>query len=286
MLEEVRSAWEQSLELLPADSRQFEVIDGRLKELERRISDSRAPSKSKEKVASEGGSWWKQGGAGIAAVLVLLLSKGKVLLLGLSKLKTFVSMFAFFGVYWSVFGWPLALGLVVGIYIHEMGHVLVLRRHGIGAGEPLFIPGYGAVILLKREIRDPVIDADTGLAGPIYGLGAGLVAYAVAAITGNSTWMAIAELTGFINLFNLTPVWTLDGSRGFHALDGPMRWGIVLACAAAFWMTGEKMLILVGGVAVWRAFTNDQPTGHVRTFLTFLGLIASLSWMASLTALP
>ena len=67
-------------------------------------------------------------------------------------------MFAFFGVYWSIYGWPLALGLVVSIYIHEMGHVAMLRRLGIAAGAPLFIPGMGAVVMLKQHslIRLPM----------------------------------------------------------------------------------------------------------------------------------
>ena len=60
--------------------------------------------------------------------MLLLVSKLKFLLLGLTKASTFISMFAFFGVYWSIYGWPLALGLVLSIYIHEMGHVAMLRR--------------------------------------------------------------------------------------------------------------------------------------------------------------
>jgi Zn-dependent protease len=285
-LEQARAAWDEALELLPYDSKQAQIIVERLKDFELRISAASGSKKSDKKPATEHGSWWKQGGAGLLALVLLLAGKGKFLLLGLTKLKTFVSMFAFFGVYWNVFGWPLALGFVVGIYIHEMGHVFALRKHGIASESPLFIPGVGAVIMAKRAIQNPIIDAEVGLAGPIYGLGAGLVALGIAWWTGHSTWLAIAQLTGLINLFNLMPVWTLDGSRGFHALDGPMRWGIVAACGLAFWIFGSKLLLLVGGVAVWRAFKAEQDKGDVRTFLTFLGLIASLSWMASLTVLP
>jgi Zn-dependent protease len=284
-LEAARDEWRKSLDLLPADSRQAQQIVARIADLESRLSAGSAPITARNKVAAEGGSWWKQGGAAALAVAVLLLTKGKFLLLGLTKLKTLVSMLAFFGVYWTTFGWPLALGFVIGIYIHEMGHVAALKKHGIAASAPMFIPGVGAFILAKQHITDPRVDAEVGLAGPVYGLGAGLIAFGAYLYTDHPTWLAITQLTGMLNLFNLMPVWQLDGSRAFHALDAPMRWGIVLACGAAFWLTRAPLLVLVGGVAIWRAFKNEQDKGDVRTFLTFLGLIAALSWMASLRVL-
>jgi Zn-dependent protease len=105
-----------------------------------------------------------------------VLGKLKFLLIGLTKASTFISMFAFFGVYWSAYGWPLALGLVLSIYIHEMGHVAMLRGLGIDAGAPMFIPGVGAVVMLKQHVQDPLTDAKIGLAGPVWGLGAAIVA--------------------------------------------------------------------------------------------------------------
>src|SRR5206468_274538 len=125
------------------------------------------------------------------------------LLLGLTKLKTLLSMFAFFGVYWSMYGWPLALGLVLSIYIHEMGHVAALRQLGIESSMPMFIPFVGAFVMLKQRVTDPSVDAKIGLAGPIWGLGAGVAAYLGFVITRAPIWAAIATLTGFINLFNL-----------------------------------------------------------------------------------
>ena len=126
---------------------------------------------------------------------LILGSKLKFLLLGLTKASTFVSMFAFFGVYWSVYGWPLALGLVVTIYIHEMGHVAMLRRLGIDSSAPLFIPGMGALVMLRQHITDPVVDAKIGLAGPVWGLGAALAALGAYFATDAGIWLAIAHLT-------------------------------------------------------------------------------------------
>ena len=224
--------------------------------------------------------WWRRGAAGVVTLALLLLSKLKFLLLGLTKASTFISMFAFFGVYWSVYGWPLALGLVLSIYIHEMGHVAMLRSLGIDAGAPMFIPGVGALVMLKQHIDDPLTDAKIGLAGPVWGLGAGLAASAMYAVTGARIWFAIAQLTGFLNLFNLIPVWQLDGSRGFHVLARWERWTLVLVIGLALMWTEQRLLLIVGAVAVWRAMQRDAGPGDTRVLATFVALIVSLSWLA------
>jgi Zn-dependent protease len=183
-------------------------------------------------------------------------------------------------VYWSVYGWPLALGLVVAIYIHEMGHVAMLRKLGIAAGAPMFIPGVGALVLLKQHVSDPLTDAKIGLAGPTWGLGAALAALAVYLVTGARVWLAIAQLTGFINLFNLTPVWQLDGSRGVHVLARWERWALVAVIAVALLVTEQRLLFVVGGVAVWRALQRQAGPGDTRMLATFVGLVVVLSLLA------
>jgi len=189
-------------------------------------------------------------------------------------------MFGFMAVYWGLYGWPLALGLVVSIYIHEMGHVAMLRRLGIAAGAPLFIPGVGAMVMLKERVTDPIADARIGLAGPVWGLAAALGAWALYFATGADIWKAIGELTAFINLFNLIPVWQLDGSRGFHALTRSDRFVVVGAIGGMIFITGLGILWIVGAVALWRALKNDPGPGHEKTLMTYLGLVIVLSLLA------
>ena len=271
-----RDEWSRALDLLPADSAQHEQISGRIAAINSEIA-TQSPAGAKD-----GPSWYKSPAAAAAAVALLVLTKGKFLLLGLTKAKTFFTMFAFFGVYWNVFGWPLALGLVVSIYIHEMGHVAELRRLHINASAPLFIPGIGALVMLKQRVDDPITDARIGLAGPIYGLAAGIAALIVATVTGSPTWSAIAQLGGMINLFNLIPVWQLDGARGFHALGRGARWLVVATMIAMFAITQHKLLIIVAAVAAWRAFQpTDVPT-HRRTLATFVVLVIALSLLADI----
>ena len=271
-----RNHWATTLTLLPAHSQQHAAIRDRLAELGRSIDSSAA----EDAPVPDARPWWRRGALGVVTVALLLLSKLKFLLLGLTKASTFISMFAFFGVYWSIYGWPLALGLVIAIYIHEMGHVAMLRRLGIDAGAPMFIPGVGAYVMLKQHIGDPLTDSKVGLAGPVWGLGAALAAYGIYAVTGAMIWYAIAQLAGFINLFNLIPVWQLDGSRGFHVLSRWERWALVVAIALALMVTGQRMLFLVGGVAVWRSLHHESGPGDTRVLATFVALVFALSLLA------
>jgi len=277
-LSSARNYWAAARRLLPAHAQQHAVIRERIADLTRRI-DAAAEGNPAASDQTET-PWWRRGAAGLVTVGLVLVSKLKFLLLGLTKASTFISMFAFFGVYWSIFGWPLALGVVLSIYIHEMGHVAMLRRLGISAGAPMFIPGVGAFVMLKQHVADPLTDAKIGLAGPVWGLGAALTAFGVYALTGGRIWLAIAQLTGFVNLFNLVPVWQLDGSRGLHVLARWERWVLVAAIAPALLLTEQRLLFIVGGVAVWRSLQQDTGPGDTRVLATFVGLVIALSWLA------
>jgi Zn-dependent protease len=276
---QARTSWESALNLLPSDSKQHETISARVADLTARI-DAANPAAAGAKPVNPDHPAWRRALGGVATAFLLLLGKLKFLILGLTKASTFFSMFAFFAVYWGIYGWPLALGLVVSIYIHEMGHVSVLRKLGIAAGAPLFIPGIGALVMLKQHPSDAHVDAKIGLAGPVYGLAAGIAAMGVYLWTRIPIWHAIAQLTGFINLFNLTPVWQLDGSRGFHALSRVERCMVIGAIAIAYLLTNQRMLVIVGIVAVWRAVQKEQGPGDRMALGTYVVLIAALSWLA------
>ena len=270
-----RAHWLEARQLVPLRSEQHELIGARITDLTTRIEGASAPPSTRA-----GGSW-KSRTIGVgAAIGLLLVGKLKFLLLGLSKLSTVASMFGFILVYWSIHGWPLAVGLAGSIYVHEMGHVAMLRRLGINASAPLFIPGVGALVMLRQHVTDPVTDARIGLAGPVWGLGAAVLAWVIYQITGAPIWLAIAELTGFLNLFNLLPIWQLDGSRGFHALSRSQRRAVVVVIGMALALTGVKLLWILGAVAIYRTVRGEQGPGHQPTVVTFAVLILALSWFA------
>jgi Zn-dependent protease len=209
---------------------------------------------------------------------LLFLTKGKLVLLGLTKLNTLLSMLVSIGFYWALYGWKFGLGFVLSIYVHEMGHVIALARYGIPASAPMFIPGFGAFVRLKAYPASPGEDARVGLAGPLYGLGAALACMGIGIVTGSGLFTALAKVGAWINVFNLIPVWQLDGSRGFRALTRQHRIYIAALSGLLWFWTSETMLVLVALVAVWRCFTKDAPDRPDNVvFYQFAGLLAALS---------
>lgn len=136
--------WRQALSLLPAGSAQHRQVVARVQTLGGQVADLPVPQAAAggPQDKKRAGTWGALGALALLlwkgkALILMLLSKAKWLFLGLSKGKTLPSMFAFAGIYWSLFGWWLALGLVMGIYIHEMGHVAALKRLGIASSPPM-----------------------------------------------------------------------------------------------------------------------------------------------------
>ena len=162
----------------------------------------------------------------LAVGALLLVTKLKAVLLLLPKLKlltTSATMVVSIAAYALIWGWSFAVGFVVLLLLHELGHVFQLRREGIPASAPMFIPFLGAVVAAKSMGDDASAEARVGLAGPILGTLATLVPLGIWIATGNEFWQALAYVGFFINLFNLLPVLPLDGGRAMAALS-PWMW--------------------------------------------------------------
>ncbi len=267
-----RQAWVKALELLPPDSEDYRFTKTRIENIDLQLSEKNAWKKRLAKLGPVGTG------------LLVALSKGKLLLLGLTKITTLVSMLAFFAVYWSLFGWRFALGFVLAIYIHEMGHVMALRKYNIAASAPMFIPFLGAFVRMKQYPGNVGEDARVGLAGPIWGLGSAVAAWLAAIATGLPVWYAIAHTAAWLNLFNLLPIWQLDGGRGFRALTRKQR-GMAAGVAIAMWaLTHQTILLLIALGAGYRLFSRDYPTDDDNVVLTqYAGLIVLLSLLMMMT---
>lgn len=231
----------------------------------------------------------------IVALLVVLATKGKAILLLLPKLKIFTtsaSMLVSIGAYALIWGFPFAVGFVVLLLVHEMGHVYQLRREGIEASAPMFIPFLGAVVAAKSLGNDAAAEARVGLAGPILGSIGTLVPLGIWLATGEEFWQALAFVGFFLNLFNLLPVLPLDGGRAMAALS-PWVWavGYAMLVALAFVFPNPILLLILifGGMESWRRF-KQRGTPESRAFhaipgrtralvaVTYLGLAALLAF--------
>ena len=175
---------------------------------------------------------------------------------------------------------------MVSIYIHEMGHVAALTRYGVPASAPLFIPGLGAVLRLRQEFTDPRQDARVALAGPTWGLGAAIVCALVFTATHEKIWAALAQFGAFINLFNLLPIWQIDGGRVFRSLNRPQRWLAATALATAWAITEDGLLLLLMLVAAARTLFDKPSDRPDRGALVhYIALVAALSLLAFAPAL-
>lgn len=274
------AAWRSALELLPHGTKQRTRIQEKVLALSARIDAPPADAARKKLIPN----WLASLGiAGLVLwkfkfVVVFVLTKGKFILLGLTKWKTVLSMALSLGVYWQLWGWPFALGFVLALYVHEMGHVAALRRYGIRASAPMFIPLLGAFVRMDQHPATVVEDARVGIAGPWWGLGATLVAYGLFLATDQAIFAAIAHTSAFLNIFNLIPFWQLDGARAFASLETKQRWWCVLALCAAFFVTHEYMFVLLIAAAIYKAWKAEAPAEKDwRGFVYYVAVMAGHS---------
>jgi Zn-dependent protease len=151
---------------------------------------------------------------------------GKVLLTGGTMLLSIIS-------YAFIFGWRYALGFVLLIFVHEMGHYLAARQRGLDVGAPTFIPFVGAWIQLKEQPHDVETEAYVGFAGPFLGTLGAMACYFLYRQTGDQLLLALASAGIFLNLFNLIPLSPFDGGR------------ITAVISPRVWLLGVPILLLL-----------------------------------------
>jgi Zn-dependent protease len=233
----------------------------------------------------------------IAPVVALgfLLVKFGGLLLKLKVVTTGLSMAVSIAAYAWIWGLPFAVGFVLLILVHELGHVLELRRQGVPASAPLFIPFLGAVIGMKELPDDAWKEARVALAGPILGSVAALACWAAAEATGSELLQALAFVGFFLNLFNLIPIVPLDGGRAAGALH-PALWFVGLLMMVGLVVLNPNPLLLIivvlGGLDLWRRWRERGDAGdyyrltvaqRAAVAVVYLGLVAALALAMSAT---
>jgi Zn-dependent protease len=204
--------------------------------------------------------WARRIGGPIIAAIVFgfqWLLKLKLLLFAVAKIgfvSTAVTMVISVGAYTLLWGWPFAALFVLLLFVHELGHALWLRKEGIPAGAPVFIPFVGAVIGMKGLPRDAYVEAKVGLAGPVLGTFGAAVMLAIGETT-NSDLVRAAAHTGFLlNLFNLLPIVPLDGGRAMAAVHPALWIAGLVGLAGLLIVSPNAILILIlilGGREAW-----------------------------------
>jgi len=204
-------------------------------------------------------SLFKRAGSLLLVIGAVLLKFGKIALLFLGKAKFLVtsgSMLVSVAAYSLIFGWTFAVGFVLLLLVHEMGHVIQLRREGIEASAPLFIPFLGAVVAAKSLGGNALAEARVGLAGPVLGTLGTLALLPIWLATGSDFWQALIFTGLFLNLFNLLPISPLDGGRAAAAMS-PWLWLVgVFGMVVLVFAAPNPIIVLIAIVAVYQTYTR------------------------------
>ena len=227
-------------------------------------------------------------GALLAALAAFLL-KFKFLFLAGAKLFAFSWTFLLsLWLYVVIFGWKLAVVVMLLLLAHELGHYFAFRAYGLPARLPAFVPLLGA-FTAGAVPEDLEQDAYIALAGPLVGLGLAAVCYAIGSRTQDRFWFACADLSAFLNLFNMIPMPPFDGGRIIGALWPPL-WivGLALFVAFAILMHIPILFVVIIGVlglpailAVWRGHVDPRAermtfAARVRVSFWYLGTLLGL----------
>ncbi|HKY36052.1 MAG TPA: site-2 protease family protein [Polyangiaceae bacterium] len=237
---------------------------------------------------ASGASSLLRGGA--IALVLGLLAKGKSLLVLLKAApfgKVLLSggtMIASVLAYALQGGFPFAIGLVLLILIHELGHGYAMKRAGVAAGWPIFIPFFGAMIAMKGHPEHPRVEANIAFGGPLWGTGAALVCAGIGLALHSPFFLGLAYVGFFLNLFNLAPFGFLDGGRIARVLSrkawiiGAILMGLL--CVVSF----SPQILLIAALGAMHIFQRDnadleQVTPHDRVTwaVRYFGLIAFLA---------
>ncbi|MGV3616967.1 MAG: site-2 protease family protein [Fimbriimonas sp.] len=254
------------------------------------------PPREKQAETSGETAGWRKALAPLAALgfgVWKFLLPAIQLLKGAKFLVTGLSMIVSVWVYAQMHGYPFAIGFVVSILVHEMGHVYFAWREGVPVTAPLFIPGFGALILQKRPAKSAYAEALIGIGGPVFGALAAVACWAIYFITGNDLFLALA-FTGFlINLFNMAPVFPLDGGWIMAALSPWVLIGgyVLLITAAVTGFVRNPLIYLIVILAiphVWSMLKRGtaDPHGGVPTTrpqqigmgVAYVALVGLLAW--------
>jgi Zn-dependent protease len=256
--------WARMLDFLPPDSRHRQAVRHQIERLEAAVPPP-APEPAAAPVA---GSWksvaTKAGGlVALGLLLLKVLGKGKFLLSGLAKLPTILSMLLMMAAYVAMYGWTFGVGIVLLIYLHEMGHVAAIKHCGLPFGWPVFVPFVGAFVRLQSNARDAAEEAYIGYAGPLLGSVAAGACWGLGLMLDHYPLVVLAFFGFFLNFFNLIAIPPLDGGRVARAF-GKAGWILVLAAlwgAYAVYEDGMVMLIaLVGTINGLMKLSGPAPT--------------------------
>lgn len=288
---EARERWQSTLPWLPEETKQSASIQQHIAQIDAKI---RAEEDQKAR-------WTRR--LGPFAPVALFLIKAKSWFFLLFKAKFLLSGLVYLGLYWAMFGPLFAIALVLTVFLHEMGHYFGVKRRGLKADLPVFLPGMGAYVRWQSQGSTLEDLASISLAGPIAGFIVAAICYAVYLPTHIPFLHLMAYLGAWINLFNLFPVafvFAFDGALAAFALSRLQRGLIAATCLLFFGLTVSMnpnadlvgpythWIFLILGLGMgWRTLGRDIPANpSTKTFVCFQALVVLLGALVLRSQIP
>ncbi|WP_136806177.1 site-2 protease family protein [Desulfosediminicola flagellatus] len=210
-----------------------------------------------EETPSAGSTIKKWGALGIPLIFLFGKLKWIAVIFKLTKLSTLATMFVAIWVYAQLWGAPFAIGFVLLIYIHEMGHAVVMNRLGIKAGAPIFIPFVGAIIAMKELPRNAYNESLIAAGGPILGTIGATVCLLVGWQMDSQFFYALASVGFMLNLFNMLPISPLDGGRMTGVISQKIKIVGLIVGGFIFYKMGSPILLIILIFGVISLFKKD-----------------------------
>jgi Zn-dependent protease len=251
---QARDHWLQALPLLPHLSKQAQWIAEHARSLESGAAGPRFPTLDAQSPPPSFGQR------------------------GILRLGTILSFLAFVALYSKAEGARLGIGFAVLILIHEMGHYVDIRRRGLPAEMPIFLPGLGAYVRWRALGVSLETRAAVSLAGPLAGFLAALACAGFWWQTHDSYWLVLARVGAALNLLNLMPVWMLDGGHAAIALGKSERIALFASSVILWLLLRENILLPVAAGAAYRAFFAADLPPHPSRYITiyFIAVLTAL----------
>ncbi len=198
--------------------------------------------------------------------------------------KFLLSFVIFIAIYWAASGMNIGIGFAMLILIHEMGHFIDIKRRGLPADMPVFLPGVGAYVRWQALGVPLETRAAVSLAGPLAGFLASVACAALWWQTGNPLWASLARIGALLNVLNLVPIWVLDGGQAVLALSKMERIALLAASVALGIVLRESVFILIALGAVYQVFYGKNLPARSSRFITvyFIVVLAALGVMIRL----
>jgi putative peptide zinc metalloprotease protein len=195
---------------------------------------------------------------------------------------------------WSIlFSWQFALVLIGVLVFHEYGHLRAMKKCGLKTKGMYLIPFVGG-IAVGEKATSYWHEVYISMMGPVFGLFMTVAFYILFLITGSHFIGLVASVSALVNLFNLLPVYPLDGGHVVKSLvmSGQNRWSVPLllaisaACfgvAMAFGFYFLSFFIVIGALDLMAS--RSQFAMHPQTPLNRNGLIYCTLWYLAVVAI-